>query len=384
MPYLSCFSYENYSYNTKSVLNKMENKEYEICNKVLLCIGGLNQSMKEYADTNKWVKNYKTVLLFRIKPGMDYDINNVCNKLYPELVEYDDIDGVGFSFGASILQKLSSMKQFQTLTLIAPSGKYNNTYFEYILKNICEFLYTINQTSFWKVVSMYPTYGLDDFDTNNIKCNKLILYTSFDDVIHPYDGTHFKSSCFKHNINDGGHFGAFQMWQSDCQEYKIQERNPYSWLLKPYFWPHNIFNLCVGIYTFNIHYFHYIFLATFSWTFLEYVFHRFLQHFFMRKAHWKHYKYPTKEKFTRLPCLLPKLYELIIIRYLLCYRLLEFTPDQTNMFMVGIFISFFCFETAHSMSHKRLDNTSYFYNIKDYHHYHHSYPTTNFGFTSRR
>ena len=128
MPYLSCFSYENYSYNTKSVLNKIENKEYEICNKVLLCIGGLNQSMKEYVDTNTWVKNYKTILLFRIKPGMDYDINNVSKKLYEDLKDYDDIDGVGFSFGASILQKLSSRKQFQTLTLIAPSGKYNNTY----------------------------------------------------------------------------------------------------------------------------------------------------------------------------------------------------------------------------------------------------------------
>ena len=52
------------------------------------------------------------------------------------------------------------------------------------------------------------------------------------------------------------------------------------------------------------------------------------------------------------------------------------------MFNIGIYISFVCFETSHSMSHKAIPEKSFFYKIKIYHKYHHSNPVTNFGFTT--
>ena len=104
-------------------------------NKILLCIGGLKQSMKNFVSNN-WIKNhtneeYNKIILVKIKPGYDFEHNNVVTQIvqYLEnnLDKNDILDGTSFSFGSSLLQKISIHYTFNEITLIAPSGYNTNS-----------------------------------------------------------------------------------------------------------------------------------------------------------------------------------------------------------------------------------------------------------------
>lgn len=379
MPYMHFFKYENYAYKTEIKMEIIKNDKYEGNKKTIICFGGLKQSMKKFHSEKIKLTNYFEIILIKIKPGIDYDIDNVVNFISEKLPNYP-IDAVAFSFGASVLQKLATNIEFNKIILISPSGHLSNTFFENLIIRTSAFFYKLNNTSFWKIMSLYPTYGLTDFKLENMKKKELILYGSFDDVIHPYQES-FEKVADKLKIYDGGHFGAFYNWTLDYQE-KERKKNKFSWLFKPYYKYHLVLNTLIAIYTFKLYYFHYIFLGTMSWTVLEYFYHRYLQHFFFRESHWKHHIYPHKENFIHLSGLITKLYEIILIRGLICSYIFNMSYDQTNMFNIGIYISFVCFETSHSMSHKSISEDSFFYKIKIYHKYHHSNPVTNFGFTT--
>ena len=110
--------------------------EYEDGSQILLCIGGLKQSMSNFISED-WIKNnpyYNKIILVKIKPGYDFDHNNVVTQinqyLKDNLNENEILDGVSFSFGSSLLQKLSTLYSFNEITLISPAG--HNTY------SICE------------------------------------------------------------------------------------------------------------------------------------------------------------------------------------------------------------------------------------------------------
>ena len=149
-----------------------------------LYVRGLKQSMKKFHSEKIKLTNYFEIILIKIKPGIDYDIDNVVNFISEKLPNYP-IDAVAFSFGASVLQKLATNIEFNKIILISPSGHLSNTFFENLIIRTSAFFYKLNNTSFWKILSLYPTYGLTDFKLENMK-KELILYGSFDDVIHPY------------------------------------------------------------------------------------------------------------------------------------------------------------------------------------------------------
>ena len=77
MPYMHFFKYENYAYNTEIKMEIIKNDKYEDNKKTIICIGGLKQSMKKFHSEKIKLTNYFEIILIKIKPGIDYDIDNV-------------------------------------------------------------------------------------------------------------------------------------------------------------------------------------------------------------------------------------------------------------------------------------------------------------------
>ena len=188
-------------------------------NKILLCIGGLKQSMSNFISDD-WIKNnpyYNKIILVKIKPGYDFDHNNVVTQinqyLKDNLNEKEILDGVSFSFGSPLLQKLSTLYSFNEITLISPAG--HNTY------SICEkfigyfgaMMFFFLRISFWKLISLYPNYGLEqNFNTNLMMYKKINIYYSNTDYLHPNVLGRYKNCVY---INcSGGHFGALNTWKN--------------------------------------------------------------------------------------------------------------------------------------------------------------------------
>ena len=155
-----------------------------------------------------------------------------------------------------------------------------------------------------------------------------------------------------------------------------------------HFYPYNVL-LCSFLTTYNLCWFvrnnySYIslcygfFLSTFTWSFAEYINHRFLLHNFIYKYHKKHHTYPNRLYIIHIPM------SISIIVMLAYYNFLNTFISEDIITNYGIFLPLYylLFEYTHLISHSYKGSNYILQNAKLYHKLHHIDENVNYSFVT--
>ena len=118
--------------------------------------------------------------------------------------------------------------------------------------------------------------------------------------------------------------------------------------------------------------------ASSSWSFTEYIFHRFLLHIILYRHHKKHHIYPNKLSIINTPM------TMVIINCIFYFYIFKLFVNPPIIMSYYIFIGFnyLSFEIIHMLSHRYKGDSNIILNAKYYHKLHHIDENVNYSFVT--
>lgn len=369
---------------------------------IIYFAGLFQKSNKQFNFVVEQLPGYNHIFVnvhFKLNDIFSIQLENIVKELGDKVKTIEC--AVGFSFGGALAKKTKyiiekySSKEIKTI-LISPGGFRSNTFLGFFIKNISCFLFCIYKTDKWYMISEYPLY-----QNNTIEDDMDIFIESKDDWIHSpkKNKTTDSNSIVIKNVSHSNIISVVKrqkmiqrLVESDYNIKSVNVRHLSSLFTKvvfgSHFYPYHIGLWCsVSAYNFYSYLYRYklmypffiggVFAST-TWTFTEYIFHRYLLHSLFYVHHKKHHDYPNKQSIIHTPM------ALVVMNWFIYWMFFKHILEDSILTSYAVFfpLNYLLFEYTHWISHSYVGKNNIILNAKNFHRLHHFTPDTNYSFVT--